>query len=130
MHTYTHRGYTKEFIILVQTHTHSHATGPGLVSTSPQMINNREMISITSIDSIISHIREQHIRYRVNLSVKQAKENEEHSLQGEMVEESEDVMEVVDEEEELALRLEEEWEVEWLPSLSSSVVMVVCSLAQ
>ena len=94
------------------------------------MINNREMISITSIDSIISHIREQHTRYRVNLSVKQAKENEEHSLQGEMVEESEDVMEVVDEEAGLVLRLEEEWEVEWLPSLSSSVVMVVCSLAQ
>ena len=94
------------------------------------MINNREMISITSIDSIISHIREQHIRYRVNLSVKQAKENEEHSLQGEMVEESEDVMEVVDEEAGLVLRLEEECEVEWLPSLSSSVVMVVCSLAQ
>ena len=76
------------------------------------MINNREMISITSIDSIISHIREQHTRYRVNLSVKQAKENEEHSLQGEMVEE--DVMEVVDEEAGLASRLEEEWEVEWL----------------
>ena len=95
------------------------------------MINNREMISITSIDSIISHIREQHIRYRVNFSVKQANENEEHSLQGEMVEVSEDVMEVVDEEEELTLRLEEEWEAEWLPSLSSSVVMVaMCSLAQ
>ena len=94
------------------------------------MINNREMISITSIDSIISHIREQHIRYRVNLSVKQAKENEEHSLQEEMVEESEDVMEVVDEEAGLVLRLEEEWEEEWLPSLSRSVVMVVCSLAQ
>ena len=75
------------------------------------MINNREMISVTSIDSIISHIREQHIQYRVNLSVKQAKESEEHSLQGEMAEE--DVMEVVDEEEELVSRLEEEWEVEW-----------------
>ena len=75
------------------------------------MINNREMISITSIDSIISHIREQHIRYRVNLSVKQAKENEEHSLQGEMAEE--DVMEVVDEEEGLVSRLEEECEAEW-----------------
>ena len=94
------------------------------------MINNRERISITSNDSIISHIREQHTRYRVNFSVKQAKENEEHSLQGEMAEVSEDVMDLVDEEEELALKLEEECEVEWLPSLSSSVVTVVCSLAQ
>ena len=65
----------------------------------------------------------------MNLSVKQAKENEEHSLQEEMVEESEDVMEVVDEEAGLVLRLEEEWEEEWLPSLSRSFVMV-CSLAQ
>ena len=46
------------------------------------------------------------------------------------MEESEDVMEVVDEEAGLVLRLEEECEVEWLPSLSSSVVTVVCSLAQ
>ena len=75
-----------------------------MVSTSPEIINNREMISITSIDSIISHIREQHTRYRVNLSVKQAKENEEHALQGEMAEE--DVMEMVDEEEGLVSRLD------------------------
>ena len=84
-------------------------------------------VTCTTFPVGISHIREQHTRYRVNLSVKQAKENEEHSLQGEMAEE--DVMEVVDEEEELASGLEEEWEVEWLPSLSRTFVPVVCSLA-